>query len=184
MQAVTIRRLKHTALITAPLMLCMAATGFAADISINCPAAEVGPQVSLRFNGDMLAVTDKDGTNDLAASLQGDAAGVFTIYGSGAMNAMMPNGSELDQCIAEKLKQLGATAADADALGSVSNTCQQKLLPTAVKQNVQVQFTVTSIDKGAATLFIQRQYLTPSAVTGKPLWLDEWPLRNCEVGGT
>ncbi len=153
----------------------------AAEISIECPQGEAGPKLSLIYAGDALSVRDDKGTGSLSASIQGDPAGIFTLYGSGPMDAKMPDAAALDTCLADKLKEQGVTAADTDMLTYSSNACRIKLLPTGTVQKVKAQLTLTSIDKGKAILFTQRQYLTPSAVTGKPLQLDELPVRNCDV---
>ena len=79
------------------------------------------------------------------------------------------------------LRNTGAAAADAHMLAHLSNACRVKLIPSGTVQKVQAQLTLTSIDKGKAVLFVQQQYLMASAVTGKPLQLDEFPVRNCVV---
>ena len=155
----------------------------AAGLAIECPQGEAGPKLSLIYTPDAMSVTDGKGTVSLSASIQGDPAGIFTLYGSGPMDAMMPDAAALDECLAAKLAGQGVTAADADMLAYVSNACRLKLTPSGSVQKVQAQLTLTSIDKGKAMLFIQRQYLTPSAVTGKPLRLDEFPTSSCEVMG-
>ena len=153
----------------------------AAGLAIECPQSEAGPKLSLSYVPDMLSVTEGVSAASLSASLQGDPAGIFTLYGTGPMDAMMPEASALDECLTAKLKEQGVTAADADMLAYGANACRLKLASSGSVQKVQAQLTLTSVDKGKAILFIQRQYLTPSALTGKPLQLDEFPTRNCEV---
>lgn len=153
----------------------------AAGVVMECPGGEAGPKLSLTYAVGSLSITEGSSAVSLPASIQGEPAGIFTVYGSGPMFALMPEAAILDECLAAKLKQQGVTAADADMLAYWSNACRLKLMPSGSVQKVQAQLTLTSIDKGKATLFIQRQYLTPSTVTGKPLRLDEFPVRSCEV---
>lgn len=157
------------------------AANAATNVSFQCPQNEAGAPISIRYAAETLTVTDEHGTSSLAGFIQGDVTGIFTLSGTGAMSALMPNAMALDLCVAANLKAQAAPATDIDALAYASNACRLKLIPAGSIQNVQAQLTLTSIDKGKAMLFIQRQYMTPSAVTGKPLQLDELPVRNCEV---
>lgn len=152
-----------------------------AEISIECPEGEAEPNLSMIYAHDTLSVTNENSAVSLPATIQGETTGMFTVYGSGTMDAMMPEATALDECLAAELREHGATAADVDMLAYSSNTCRLKLMPSGSLQKVQSQFTLTSTDKGKAMLFVQRQYLKPSAVTGKPLQLDEFPPRNCIV---
>lgn len=153
----------------------------ATNVSFQCPQNEAGTPISIRYAAETLTVTDEHGTSSLAGFIQGDVAGIFTLIGTGTMSALMPDAAALDLCVAANLKAHAASVADIDALAYASNACRLKLTPAGSMQNVQAQLTLTSIEKGKAVLFIQRQYMTSSAVTGKPLQLDELPVRNCEA---
>lgn len=129
----------------------------------------------------MLNVTDADGTAGMPATLQGDAADMFTIQASGLIEGAMPALEALDGCVAGKLKQQGAAATDTDALTFVLNQCRLQLASASSRQKVDATFIVTSMEKGNASLMISRRYTVPSEVTGAPLQLDEWPMRQCNV---
>jgi hypothetical protein len=153
----------------------------AAEVVLECPATDHGPQVALRFDADVLSVTDARGTAALRGSIQHIQPGMFGIKGSGAMEAVMPDPAAFDDCIVARLKQQDASPSDPSALAYVTNLCRLKLLPTGRVQMVEVEFTATALDPGKATLAIQRSYAVPSKVTGKPMQLAEFPLRNCTV---
>ena len=153
----------------------------AVNLSFQCQKSDAGAQMSIHYAAETLTVIDEHGTSSLAGFIQGDVTGIFTLSGTGAMSALMPDAMALDLCVAANLKAQAAPATDIDALAYASNACRLKLTPAGSIQNVQAQLTLTSIDKGKAMLFLQRQYMTPSAVTGKPLQRDELPVRNCEV---
>lgn len=126
-------------------------------------------------------VTDADGTAAVSATLQGDPSGMFTIQALGPIEGAMPALDALDGCLAGKLKQQGAVATDTDTLTFVLNQCRLKLATASIRQKVDATFTITSIDKGSASLLLSRRYVVPSAVTGNPMQLDEWPMRECSV---
>ena len=153
----------------------------AAEILMECPATDHAPKVALRFDADVLSVTDARGTAALRGSLQNIRPGMFGIKGLGPMDAVMPDPAAFDDCLVARLKQQDASAADASALTYVANLCRVKLLPAGRVQKVEAEFTATALDPGKATLFIQRRYTVPSKVTGKPMQLDEFPPRNCDV---
>lgn len=157
------------------------ANATAGGIAFTCAAGEAGTKLSLSFNADVLSVTDDKGASSVPASIQGDPEGIFTLYGSGPMEVLMPDAAALDACLSAKLKAQGVTADDKDMLAYDSSACRAMLIANGAIQQAQAQLTLTSIDKGKATLFVQHQYLTPSAVTGKPLQLDEFPTRTCDV---
>ncbi len=153
----------------------------ASGITMECPQGEAGAKLSLRFEANLLTVMEAENSAVLPASIQLGPSGIFTIYGFGPMEANMPEPAALDACIAAGLKTQGAAADDSGALGYAINACSVKLAPSATSQKVQAQYTLTSIDEGKATLFIQRQYLEPSVVAGKPLQIDLFPTLDCEV---
>jgi hypothetical protein len=163
------------------LLAAAAATGAAADVHIECPATGHAPPVALRFDANVLSVTDARGTAALPGSMQELQPGSFGIRGAGAMDALMPNPAALDECLAARLKQQGASANDVSALGYVANLCRLKLTPSGSVQEVEAEFTATALDAGKATVFIQRRYKQPSKVTGAPLQLDEVPPRDCAI---
>jgi hypothetical protein len=165
---------------TAILMLSSAAAS-AAEILMECPATDHAPKIALRFDADVLSVTDARGTAALTGSLQNIRPGMFGIKGSGPMDAMMPDPGALDDCLIARLKQQDASATDASALTYVANLCRGKLLPAGRVQKVEAEFTATALDPAKATLFIQRRYMVASKVTGKPMQLDEFPPRNCDI---
>ncbi|MGB8817161.1 MAG: hypothetical protein WCC66_04480 [Rhizobiaceae bacterium] len=153
----------------------------AAEITMECPQGEAGAKLSLVYEADTLTVNEADSSATLAGSIQLDPSGIFAIYGSGPTEAKMAEPGALDACVAASLTTQGAVAGDSGALGYAINACSVKLAPSATMQKVQAQYTLTSIDKGKATLFIQRQYFQPSVVTGKPLQIDVFPMRECAV---
>ena len=165
----------------AVLLTLATATGAAAEILLECPATDHGPKLGLRFDADMLSVTDGRGTANLQAFLQNIRPGMFGIRGSGPMDAVMPDPAALDDCLAARLKQQDASAADASALAYVANLCRLKLMPSGSVQKVEAELTATALDPGTAMVFIQRRYMVPSKLTGKPMQLDEFPPRNCVV---
>ena len=67
------------------------------------------------------------------------------------------------------------------ALAYVANLCRMKLLPSASVQKIEVEITATTLDPEKAMVFIQRRYTVPSKVTAKPIQLDEFPPRNCNI---
>ncbi len=166
---------------TAFLVMLTTANANGANVTFSCPEGEAGSKLLLSYANDALSIADGNVTTSLPATIQGDAAGIFTVYGSGPMDATMPEPAAMDACLSAKLKEQGVTADDKDMLAYDSNACRVELIPNGTIQKVQAQLTLTSIDKGKATLFIQRQYLTPSTITGLPLQLDEFPTRNCDV---
>jgi hypothetical protein len=106
---------------------------------------------------------------------------MFGIKGSGPMEAVMPDPAAFDDCLVARLKQQDASAADASALAYVVNLCRLKLLSSGSVQKIEAEFTATALDPGKATVSIQRWYAVPSKVTGKPMQLAEFPVRNCDV---
>lgn len=163
-------------------LLTMAATkAEAAEILMECPATDHGAKVTLRFDADVLSVTDARGTAALPAFFQDIRPGMFGIKGSGPMEAPMPDPAALDDCLVARLKQQDASAADASALAYVANLCRMKLLPSASVQKIEAEITATALDPEKAMVFIQRRYTVPSKVTAKPIQLDEFPPRNCNI---
>ena len=154
----------------------------AAEISINCPATDIYADLELRLSGVTLTVTDTDGAAELPATLNGDPAGMFTVEAVGTMEGVLPVLADLETCVTAKLAQQGAAASDADALAFGLNQCRLKLTASAVRQKLDASFVVTSLDKGSASLLISRRFIAPSGLTGAPLQLDEWPMRQCNVG--
>jgi hypothetical protein len=152
-----------------------------AEINFHCPQGESGGQMSLHYDGENLAIVEEHGASSLTGTIQGDVNGRFTLYGTGPMDAIMPNAAALDLCLIDKLQEQAVLATDVDAVAYATNSCRLKLTPAGSMLRVQTQLTLTSIDKGKAMLFIQRKYKMPSVVTGKPLQLDELPIRNCNV---
>lgn len=153
----------------------------AAEVVLECPATDHGAQVALRFDADVLSVTDARGTAAVPGSIQHIRPGMFGIKGAGPMEAVMPDPAAFDDCIVARLKQQDASPSDPSALAYVTNLCRLKLLPSGRVQKVDVEFTATALDAGKATLSIQRSYAVPSKVTGKPMQLAEFPVRNCNV---
>lgn len=153
----------------------------AAEIAITCPADGSALELKLKLDGEQLNVTDTNGTASVPAHIDTDPSGMFAISASGPVEAVMPSLGALDTCIAEKLKAQGMTASDRDVVIFSANQCRLELASSSTKQRVTGNFTVTSMDKGQASLLISHQYTMPSAVTGEPMQLDEWPMRNCEV---
>lgn len=162
-------------------LLTLAASGAEAEIRMDCPATDHAAKMELRFDADVLSVTDARGTSALRGSLQPIAPGMFGLKGTGSMQAMMPDPAAFDDCVVARLKQQDASAADASALTYVANLCRLKLMPSGRVQAIEAEFTATALDPAKATLFIQRSYTMPSKVTGKPMQLDEFPTRNCDV---
>ena len=162
-------------------ILTLSATAAKTEILMECPATDHAPKIALRFDADMLSVTDARGTAALTGSLQNIRPGMFGIKGSGPMDAVMPDPAAFDDCLVARLKQQNASAADASALTYMANLCRVKLLPAGSVQKIEAEFTATALDPKKATLFIQRRYMVPSKVTGKPMQLDEFPPRNCDV---
>ena len=162
-------------------LLILAATGAAAEIRLDCPAPDPAAKIQLRFDADVLSITDGRGTSALQASLQTIQPGMFGIKGAGPMEAIMPDPAAFDDCVVGRLKQQDASATDPSALAYVANLCRLKLMPSGRVQRVEAAFTATALDPGKATLFIQRSFTVPSKVTGKPMQLDEFPLRSCDI---
>jgi hypothetical protein len=173
-------RILHVSICIGALMT-TAPAGASAKVAIDCPADGPTPMMSLRYDADSLSVTHASGTVALPASIQRDPSGMFSIRASGPMEASMPEPAALDQCLAAKLKEQEATAADTGTLDYVAYLCRLKLSPSGTVQKTKTVFTITALDPDKAMLFIQRRYTVPSAVTGKPIQLDEFPLRNCNV---
>jgi hypothetical protein len=175
------KAVRYRAWFCAVLLTLGATKGEAAEILMECPATDRAPKVALRFNADILSVTDAQGTSALRGSLQPIQPGVFGIKGSGPMEAVMPDPGAFDDCLVARLKQQDASATNESAVTYVANLCRLKLLPSGSVQKVEAVFTATALDPGKATVFIQRSYTVPSKVTGKPMQLDEFPPRNCDV---
>jgi hypothetical protein len=117
----------------------------------------------------------------LPASLSQASAGMFAIQGWGAMETPMPDLADMDRCLGDGLKNKGMQATDRDAVAFVGNLCRLKLMPGAAVQKVAARYEITALDPKAATVFISRSYTVASSVTGEPLQLDEWPIRQCAV---
>lgn len=164
------------------IALCLAAwtcTAQAAELTFTCPAAGFAPELTLELHGNVLRVSDADATADLVAVVNGDPSGIFTIAATGPMLAPMPPLPDLERCTSGKLADQGAPASDTDALAYTLNLCRLQLLPTATPQSIEASYTITSLTPGSATALISRTYVTTSPLTGQPLRLDEWPMRQC-----
>ena len=153
----------------------------AAEVSFSCPAIDALPAIDLHFHGDALDVTDPTGTATLPASLEGDVSDMFGVSGFGPAEQMTPEPAEMDACLAARLKSVGSSADDKDMVAYVLAGCQSDLAGKTVKQSVDLHVTASVVDKGQATVFVQRTYPAASTVTGAPLTLDEWPTRDCTV---
>lgn len=153
----------------------------AAQITITCPADGTSAELKLQLDGDHLTITDANEAVSLPANFDSDPSGAFGIAASGPMSSVMPTLPDLDKCIADKLDQQGETAAAKDVVAFFVNQCRLALAPVAKKQPVTARFTINSLDPGEADLLISRDYLAPSTVTGAPLQLNEWPMRQCTV---
>lgn len=159
----------------------LASVAVAAEISLECPAAGFSPALALHLSGTMLIVSDPAGRAELPAILNGDPFGMFTIEASGPMEAAMPVLADLEICAEGKLQDQGAAPTDADALVYVLNLCRLKLQSAATPQVAAARFVLTSMAAGSASLLISRSYVEASRMTGAPLQLDEWPMRQCRV---
>ncbi len=153
----------------------------AAEIAINCPATEIYAELKLQLSGATLTVTEADGVAQLPATLNGDAAGMFTVAAAGTMDGVLPVLADLETCVTAKLAQQGAAASDTDALAFGLNQCRVKLTAAAVRQKLDASLVVTSLDPGSASLLISRRYIAPSGLSGAPLQLVVWPMRQCSV---
>lgn len=172
---------KFPSWICAALLTLTAAKGAVAETLVECPATDRGQRISLRFDADVLSVTDMRGTAALRGSIQHTQPGMFGIKGSGTMEAVMPDPAAFDDCLTARLKQQDASPTNPSALSYVANLCRMKLLPSGSVQKVEAEITATALDPAKATVFIQRRYMVPSKITGKPMQLDEFPPRNCDV---
>jgi hypothetical protein len=168
-------------LITALVSAFLCSTVSAAQITIICPADGPSAELKLQLDGEHLNIIDPKEPVSLAARLDSDPSGAFAIAASGPMSNTMPVLPDLDKCIAAKLKEHGETAAAKDMVIYFTNACRLALAPSATKQLVTASFIVNSFDKGQASLLISNDYLAPSTITGKPLQLNEWPMRQCTV---
>jgi hypothetical protein len=164
------------------MLVGVVSSSMAAEITLECPTEHPGqPKLSLRYGAEALSVTDADGTTALPGTVKDLPSGMFGISAHGPMTALMPEPAALDKCLVDKLKQLGMRADDADALTYVANACRLKLSSSATMQKIEADFVITALEPGEAMLYIERQYAAPSAVTGKPVTLAEFPTRNCKV---
>ena len=93
----------------------------------------------------------------------------------------MPEPAALDSCLLTKLKQQSAMAKDEDAVIYSAGLCRFDLASSQTSQKVDAQLNATSLEGKTAQVFIQRTYTAPSAVSGKPVQIDEWPTRQCAV---
>jgi hypothetical protein len=176
-----IRRSRLRAWSSAAVLIAATSTAWAGEIAIDCPEGGGQPKLSLRFDANALSVTDPSGAAKLPGSLELGPSGMFTVSGSGPMQAVMPDPAKFDECLAANLKQQNAAATDTDAVAYGANSCRLTLTPSGTMQNVQANFTVTALEPGKAMVFIQREFTVPSKVTGKPVQLDEFMPSNCDV---
>lgn len=168
-------------LVTALVSAFLCSMVSAAQIIIICPADGPSAELKLQLDGEHLNIIDANEAVSLPANFNSDPSGAFEIAASGPMSNTMPVLPDLDKCITGKLNQHGETAAAKDMVIYFTNECRLALAPAATKQLVTASFTVNSFDKGQASLLISNDYLSPSTITGKPLQLNEWPMRQCIV---
>ena len=153
----------------------------ATELKFDCAANEVEPQMTLHYSGESLTVKDDKTNTTLVGSFMGSPT-EFHIQCSGPMEAMMPDLAAFDGCLAAGLKKQKTTAQDIDTLTYVEVNCRSEVKQSATLQKIQGSVSVTSdpSQPGMAFLDIERDYLTASTVTGKPLALVQWPpLRSC-----
>ncbi|WP_143744685.1 hypothetical protein [Mesorhizobium prunaredense] len=153
----------------------------AAEIAIDCPADAGLPELVFGFAADTLSIKDASGTATLQASFHELSAGMFAIQAWGPTETPMPNLADMDRCLGDGLKKQDMQATDASAVTYLSNLCRLKLMPEATAQRIDAKYEITALDPKSATVFISRSYTVASSVTGEPLQLDEWPIRQCAV---
>ena len=154
----------------------------AQEVVIACPAGSGDlAALDLRFGADVLTLVDTERTSALPARLNGDPAGIYIINASGLIETMMPPLDALDTCLTDKLATLGFTAANADELAYAANGCRLDLKDVETLQPAQAVIEVTVMDPRSAMVFIARTYTAPSAVTGAPVELAEFPPLNCSL---
>lgn len=149
---------------------------------MSCPAVDGKPELTLSFEGATLSLSDADTSASLPAALELDPTRtLFGIRASGAMKALMPDLAAMDACVKGKLTEQAMPATDADIVGYNINSCRLRLPKLPDTQEVQAELSVTSFEPKVAQLYVANAYIAPSSVTGKPLRIDEWPIRDCVV---
>ena len=150
----------------------------AADFSFRCAGADGTPDADLAFAGEVLTVVEDGRTATLVGRVEGEPPENYGISAAGRGDAMLPEAAAMDACLDKGLKAQGATAADDDAVAYVVNGCRLDL--AAVAQPADLSYQIIFMAPGPAQLFVTRTYATPSAVTGAPITVPEWPMRNCD----
>lgn len=120
-------------------------------------------------------------TATLDGSLEGEPPENYTINAFGRGEALLPEAAAMDDCLSAALKANGAAATDGDTVAYLVNTCRLELAPKAVVQPADLGYQLIIMAPDPAQLFVTRTYATPSAVTGAPIAVPEWPMRSCDL---
>lgn len=151
----------------------------AAVLRFHCDALDASPEAELAFEGDTLTVVEDGRTATLAGSIEGQPPETYSINASGQGEAALPEATAMDDCLAAALKAQGAAATDGDTVAYLVNSCRLELAPKAVPQAAELSYQLIVMGPEPAQLFVTRTYTTPSVVTGAPIAVPEWPMRNC-----
>ncbi len=154
---------------------------FANEMKFDCPADEVQPQLTLTYKTETLTINENSSTTTIPATFMG-APNEFAIQASAELESLMPDLAALDKCIAAGLKNQKTTAKDLDVLTYLTVNCRSETMKTSTQQKVQASITITAGigEPNTALVAIDRNYLTPSTVTGMFLTLPQWPpTRTC-----
>lgn len=150
-------------------------------LKFECPADEAEPQLSLNYQADSLVVSDGKTTATLPATFRG-APNEFAIQATGPLESLMPDLAAMDKCIAAGLTDQNTTAQDLGVLTYLIVNCRSKTLKTSTQQKVQASIVVTVApdEPNSAYLGFDRNYLTPSTVSGTFLSIPQLlPIRKC-----
>ena len=160
-----------TTLLTATSM-----ESFANELKFDCPADEVQTQLTLIYKAESLTISEGSSSTTLAATFMG-APEEFAIQASGQLESLMPDMAALDKCIAEGLKKQNTTAKDLDTLTYLVVNCRSETIKTSAQQKVHASIVISAGlgEPNTALVNLDRNYLTPSAVTGMFLTLPQWP---------
>lgn len=153
----------------------------AAPLRFHCAALDATPEAELTFEDETLTVVEDGHTATLEGSVEGQPPENYTINATGQGEASLPEAAAMDGCLAAALKAQGAAATDGDTVAYLVNSCRLELAPKAVAQTADLSYQLIVMAPEPAQLFVTRTYTMPSSVTGAPIAIPEWPMRNCNL---